>query len=50
MRGVMTFADVVGCCAVAFVVHKTIEPGPYEVAILFGRYLHIFVAATQGYL
>ena len=50
MLRVLDFADVVGYCALAFVVYKTIELGPYAAATLFGRCLHIFVVAARGYL
>ena len=46
----MNLPDIVGACALAFVVYKTVELGPYETAILFGRIFHVFVAAAQGYL
>ena len=36
--------------ALAFVVYKLVEMGPYESALLAGRCLHVFVVAVQGYL
>ena len=50
MAHLMKTTNLVGICAWAFVVYKTIELGPYESAILFGRVVHVFVVAAQGYL
>ena len=40
----------VAYCFLAIVIYKAIEVGPYETALLFGRTLNIFVAASTGYL
>jgi hypothetical protein len=50
MLRALAFTDAVGYCALAFVTYKTVELGPYEAAILFGRCLRVFIAAAQGYL
>lgn len=42
--------DFIGYFAVGFVAYKTLELGPYEAAVLFGRTFHVFVVAVQGHL
>lgn len=37
-------------CFMAFLIYKGLEIGPYETALLFGRTLNIFFAATAGYM
>ena len=50
MAHLMKTTNGVEICAWAFVVYRTIELGPYEAAIQFGRIVHVFVVAAQGYL
>ena len=50
MARLMKTTNAVGICAWAFVVYKTVELGPYEAAVLFGRIVHVFIVAAQGYL
>jgi hypothetical protein len=49
LRG-LAFADAVGYCALALMVYKFFELGPYEAAALLGRCLRIFIAAVEGYI
>ena len=42
--------DFIGYYAVAFVVYKALELGPYEAAVLLGRTVRLFVAAAQGHM
>ncbi len=42
--------DAIGYCLLAFVVYKTVQLGPYEAAMLFGRCVHVFTVAARGYL
>ncbi len=50
MSRLMDVTNVVWFCALAFVIYKTVELGPYGAAILLGRCFHVFVVAVQGYL
>lgn len=50
MIRVPDFTNAVGYCALIFVVYKVLNVGPYEATIFFGRCLHVFIAAAQGYV
>ncbi len=50
MLRLLSLADAVGFCALAFMVYKTVELGPYEAAVLFGRLFRVFIVAALGYL
>ena len=50
MSRVWGLTEAAGFCLLAFVAYKTVELGPYGAAILFGRCLHVLIAAAQGYL
>ncbi len=50
MSRLIGLTDAVGFCAVAFVVYKTAELGPYESAVWFGRLFRAFAVAAQGYM
>jgi hypothetical protein len=49
MSRLMDLSDAAGGCAFGFVVYKTVELGPYEAAVWFGRCFHAFIAAALGY-
>ncbi len=50
MSRLIGLTDAVGFCALAFVVYKTAELGPYESAVWFGRLFRAFAVAAQGYM
>lgn len=50
MLRVPDFTNAVGLSALVFVIYKVVDLGPYEASILFGRCLHVFIAAAQGYI
>ncbi len=45
----MSLADAVKVYALAFAVYKTVELGPYDAAIWFGRFVRAFALAAHGY-
>ena len=49
MPRLMELSDAVGVCAFGFVVYKTVELGPHNAALWFGRCFQAFVAAALGY-
>jgi hypothetical protein len=50
MARALDFTDAVGFFVWGYVVYKTVELGPYEAALLFGRAVRVFLVAAGGYL
>ncbi len=46
----MDLTNAAGCFALAFVLYKVVELGPYEATALIGRCVHIFLTAALGRL
>lgn len=50
MHRLLNVTDLVMACGAGFAVYKLAEMGPYELSLLLGRCLRVFVSALQGYI
>jgi hypothetical protein len=50
MNRALSLMDLIGVSAVGVAVYKTVELGPYEMTIILGRCVRVFITAAQGYI